>query len=106
MCIVHPSTRENAMNEHVTHTPGPWRAEGSETTTSTWVVGPNGKRVCTMAVCEKDWANAQFIAAAPTMKEALEEIDHWLTTYANKIVFDTFPEQALREALKATGATP
>jgi len=31
---------------------------------------------------------------------ALEEIEYWLETYANKTVFDTFPEQALREALK------
>lgn len=49
------------------HTPGPWKAHGSQVTTGTWVLDSAGKRVCTMRACEQDWSNARLIAAAPTL---------------------------------------
>lgn len=54
-------------------TPGPWVADGSESTTATWVNGGDGKRVCTMRPSVKDWGNARLIAAAPELLEALKD---------------------------------
>lgn len=42
----------------------PWTANGSETSTATWVEDAHGKRVCTMIKGEQDWRNAQAIAEA------------------------------------------
>lgn len=54
------------------HTPGPWTARGSETSVATWVVGPDGKRICTMRPSELDWNNCQAIAALPDLFLALD----------------------------------
>ena len=54
------------------HTPGPWKAEGSERTLASWVKGPDGKRICTMRQSEHDWGNALAIAALPDVIAALE----------------------------------
>lgn len=53
-------------------TPGPWVANGSEKTQSTWVYGPDNRRICTMTISDCDWGNAQLMSAAPDMYEALE----------------------------------
>lgn len=51
-----------------------WTANGSETSTATWVSDATGKRVCTMRSCEQDWVNAKLIAQAPAM---LRELKRW-----------------------------
>lgn len=51
----------------------PWRADGSDMSLATWVYDANNKRVCTMARCETDWANAEFIAEAVNSHATLVE---------------------------------
>jgi len=51
----------------------PWRADGSEMSLATWVYDANQKRVCTMARCETDWGNAEFIVTACNSHTALTE---------------------------------
>lgn len=59
----------------MSHTPGPWHAEGSVVTNdqdeiiSTCVIG-----FCARKDHDEDHATARLIAAAPDMLEALEEI--------------------------------
>ncbi len=56
------------------YTPGPWTAEGSEQTTSTWVNGPDRKRVCSIRPCD-----------APDLLAALNRIADMKTVDGNAI---------------------
>lgn len=79
------------------HTPGPWKAEGSERTLASWVKGADGKRVCTMRESEQDWPNARLIAAAPDLLVALERIANSVTIV---LTAQAFP-QKLRPGMHA-----
>ena len=63
--------------ERTTHTPGPWRAEGWE---STIVNDADGNTLCLMPSSDGTLAsakaNARLIAAAPDMLDALRRADH------------------------------
>ena len=82
-----------------------WVAEGSETTTATWV-SSGGRRVCTMRPCEQDWANACLIAAAPDLLAALKALVSIADSVAdteNTNVMDATIEAARRAIAKAEG---
>lgn len=85
------------------HTPGPWTANGSETTSVTWVSNSKGHRICTMQRSEFDWSNALLIAASPNLLVALEAIIKMIGPYAGQGRMDAEISNARAAIAKAKG---
>ena len=70
----------------MTHTPGPWRIEGTRDSDEFWVVKNEGP-VCeisqTFGYPDADEANARLIAAAPDLLAALTRLHHALSDIIN-----------------------
>lgn len=68
------------------HTPGPWFLEPpSEQTPHIWISAPTSSVIAKIEICDyddgegehltgEDWANADLIAAAPDLLEALKDL--------------------------------
>lgn len=84
-------------------------ADGSESTTATWVNGSDGKRICTIKPSFHDWDNARLIAAAPELLEALRRILYAHDTknigasMGEAKLCDAYADQARAAIAKATG---
>ena len=82
------------MNTHThTHTPGPWRIDSKTCFGDYTIAAGDSVKTCEFIAKTQNEANAQLIAAAPELLEALREIESKLNALLCERVLDsTLPE--------------